>query len=160
MDDTTPIAYFRTGPGAEAAAALLRANAIRCAVVELPTPLTGVLPWGMTNENYALVVAREDADRAREATAGCLDAAWFLRTADGRRVHAFERATADGLRRHAATEADRDGWAARDCRRLADLLDARQAAQVSALLGHDGLIEGRSLAEWARACGCEPVERP
>jgi hypothetical protein len=158
MTETTPIASFRTLDGADAAAALLRANTVRCAVVTLPTPADSVFPGA--HDDYALVVAAEDADRAREALDGSLEASWFLRTRDGRRVHAFETATAGRLRRHAADEADPDGWAARDCVRLADLLDAGHAPQVAALFRHRGAIEGRTMAEWAHACGCEPVVHP
>jgi len=158
MTDTTPIAGFRTWGDAIAAAELVRANGIKCAVVELPTPINAVVPT--PSDDYGLVVAAEDAVHGREAIDGFLEAAWFLRTRDGRRTHAFETATAERLRRHAETEADPDGWAARDCGHLADLVDEARAPQVSALFGHEGLIEGRSLAEWARACGCEAVERP
>ena len=158
MDDTTPIASFTTPDAADAAAGLLRANAIRCAVVDSPLPPVDPLSPGMPQgEPHTVVVASEDADRAREALDGFLDAGWFLRARDGRRVHAFETASADRLRRHAATEADPDGWAARDCARLADLLDAERASQVAALFRHERAVEGRSLAEWAQACGCEPV---
>jgi hypothetical protein len=158
MTDTTPIAGFRTWGDANAAADLVRANGIKCAVVELPTPINAVVPT--PSDDYGLVVAADDAVHAREAIDGFLEARWFLRTRHDRRTHAFETATAERLRRHADTEADPDGWAARDCRRLADLLDASRAAQVRALFEHEGAIEGRSLAEWARACGCEAVERP
>jgi hypothetical protein len=137
MSETTPIASFRTLDGADAAAALLRANTVRCAVVTLPTPADSVFPGA--HDDYALVVAAEDADRAREALDGSLEASWFLRTRDGRRVHAFETATAV---------------------RLADLLDAGHAPQVAALFRHGGAIEGRTMAEWAHACGCEPVGHP
>ena len=157
MSDTTPIASFRTSDGVNAAAALLRANTVKCAVVSLPTPVDSVFPGA--HDDYALVVATEDADRAREALAGSVEASWFLRTRDGSRVHAFETATAERLRRHAATEADPDGWAARDCVQLADLLDAGHAPHVAALFRQGGAVEGRTLAEWARGCGCEPAER-
>ncbi|HEX5248517.1 MAG TPA: hypothetical protein VFW14_02510 [Gaiellales bacterium] len=160
MDDTTPIASFRTPDAADAAAELLRANAIRCAVADAPLPPVDPLSPGLPQgEGHTVVVASEDAERAREALDGFLDAAWFLRARDGRRVHAFETAAAERLRRHAATEADPDGWAARDCARLADLLDAARAPQVAALFRHEPEVEGRTLAEWAHACGCEPVER-
>jgi len=158
MDDTTPIASFRTPDAANAAAELLRANAIKCAVADSPLPPVDPLSPGLRQgDPHTVVVAVEDADDARETLDGFLDAAWFLRARDGRRVHAFETATADRLRRHAATEADPDGWAARDCARLADLLDAARAPQVAALFRHDRAVEGRTLAEWAHACGCEPV---
>ena len=121
------------------------------------TPVDSVFPGA--HDDYALVVATEDADRAREALAGSVEASWFLRRRDGSRVHAFETATAERLRRHAATEADPDGWAARDCVQLADLLDAGHAPHVAALFRHGGAVEGRTLAEWARGCGCEPAER-
>ena len=160
MDDTTPIASFHTADAADAAAELLRANAIKCAVADSPLPPVDPLSPGMPQgEGHTVVVASEDADRAREALDGFLDAEWFLRDHDGRRMHAFETATPDRLRRHAATEAEPDGWAARDCVRLADLLDGNRASQVVALFRHERTIEGRSLAEWAQACGCEPVER-
>jgi hypothetical protein len=160
MADTTPIASFHTSDAAAAAAELLRANAIKCAVAESPLPPVDPLSPGMPQgEGHTVVVAGEDADRARESLDGFLDAGWFLRARDGRRVHAFETATAERLRRHASTEADPDGWAARDCVRLADALDAGRAAQVAALFRHERTVEGRTLAEWAQACGCEPVER-
>jgi hypothetical protein len=161
MTDTTPIARFETRQGADAAAELLRANAVKCAVVDPQTPPVDPLYPGLPHgERHMVVVATEDADRARETLDGFLDAGWFLQTRDGRPVHAFESATAERLRRHAATETDPDGWAARDCERLADLLDTHDVPQVSALFQHDGAIEGRTLADWARACGCEPVTRP
>lgn len=160
MDDTSPIASFRTSDAADAAAELLRANAVKCAVAESPLPPVDPLSPGMPqSEPYTVVVACEDADRAREVLDGFLDADWFLRARDGRRVHAFETATAERLRRHAAAEADPEGWAARDCARLADLLDAGGAPDVAALFRHERAIEGRTLAEWAQACGCEPVDR-
>jgi hypothetical protein len=110
-------------------------------------------------EYHTVVVAEDDAASAREALDGFLDAAWFLHTRDGRRVHAFEAATSGLLRRHAASHADPDTWAARDCERLAGLLDDRHAPQVAALFRHERVVEGRTMAEWARACGCEPVGR-
>ena len=158
MTETTPIARFLTRQAADDAAELLRANAVKCAVVDPPMHLVDPLYPGLREAGYhTVVVADDDAGPAREALAGFLDAAWFLRGRDGRRVHAFETATAERLRRHAATEADPDGWAARDCMRLADLLDAGHASEVAALFRHGGAIEGRTLAEWARACGCEAV---
>jgi hypothetical protein len=161
MTETTPIARFETRQGADDAADLVRANGVRCAVVDPPMDPVDPLYPGLRDARYhTVVVATEDAERAREALDGFLDAAWFLRTRDGSRVHAFESATADRLRRHAATEADPDGWAARDCERLADLLDAGRVPQVSALFRREHVVEGRTLAEWARGCGCEPVERP
>jgi len=160
MDDTTPIASFRTADAADAAAELLRANAIKCAVADPSEPPMDPLYPGMPQgEGHTVVVADQDADRAREALDGFLVAAWFLRARDGRRVHAFETATAERLRRHAATAADPDGWAARDCTRLADLLEAGRAVQVAGLFRHERAVEGRTLAEWAHACGCEPAER-
>jgi len=158
MDDTTPIARFLTGDAAEDAAELLRANGVRCAVVAPPMHLVDPLYPGLRDAEYhTVVVAADDAAGAREALDGFIDAAWFLRARDGRRLHAFETASAERLRRHAATEADPEGWAARDCGRLADLLDAAHAPQVAALFRHERTIEGRTLAEWAHACGCEPV---
>ncbi|HXD71214.1 MAG TPA: hypothetical protein VN615_15215 [Gaiellales bacterium] len=161
MTDTTPIARFLTRQAADDAAELLRANAIRCAVVDPPMHLVDPLYPGLREAGYhTIVVADDDAETAREALAGFLDAAWFLRAQDGRRTHAFETATAERLRRHAATDADPDTWVARDCRHLAGRLDAARAPQVAALFRHQRTVEGRTLAEWAHACGCEPVEPP
>lgn len=161
MPDTTPIARFLTRQAADDAADLLRANAVKCAVVDPPMHLVDPLYPGLRDAEYhTVVVSNGDAGSAREALDGFLEAAWFLRAHDGRRVHAFETATAERLRRHAATEADPDGWAAGDCARLAALLDAARAPHVAALFRHEPAVEGRTLAEWAHACGCEPVERP
>ncbi|HEY2868454.1 MAG TPA: hypothetical protein VGJ11_03035 [Gaiellales bacterium] len=160
MTDTTPIARFLTRQAADDAAELLRANDVKCAVVDPPMHLVDPLYPGLRDAEYhTLVVAADDAGQARQALDGFLDAAWFLRGRDGRRVHAFETATAERLRRHVATDADPDGWAARDCGRLADLLDAARAPQVAVLFRHERAVEGRTLAEWAEACGCEPAER-
>jgi hypothetical protein len=158
MTETTPIARFLTRQAADDAAELLRANALKCAVIDPPMHLVDPLYPGLRDAGYhTVVVAADDADAAREALDGFLDAAWFLRSRDGRRMHAFETATAERLRRHAATEVDPDGWAGRDCERLAGLLDDRRAPQVAALFRHQHAIEGRTLAEWARGCGCEPA---
>jgi hypothetical protein len=158
MTDTTPIARFLTRQAADDAAELLRANAVKCAVVDPPMHLVDPLYPGLREAGYhTVVVADDDAGRAREALDGFLEAAWFLRARVGRRVHAFETATAERLRRHAATDPDPDTWAARDCGRLADLLDAGHVRQVAALFRHERAIEGRTLAEWAHACGCEAV---
>ena len=159
MTETTPIGRFQTRQGADDAAELLRTNAIKCGIVDPPMHLIDPLDPGLRRaDRYTVVVATEAADRARETLDGFLEAAWFLCTREGHRLHAFESATADRLRRHAATDADPDGWAARDCERLADLLDATRTPQVGALFRRERAIEGRGLAEWARACGCEAVE--
>jgi hypothetical protein len=161
MTETTPIARFQTREGADDAAEMLRTNAIKCGIVDPPMHLIDPLDPGLRRaDRYTIVVATEDADRARETLDGFLEATWFLCTREGQRSHAFESATAERLRRHAATEADPDGWAARDCGRLANLLDDNRATQVVALFRRERVIDGRTLAEWARACGCEPAERP
>jgi hypothetical protein len=161
MTETTPIARFQTRQGADDAAGLLRTNAIKCGIVDPPMHLIDPLDPGLRRaDRYTVVVATDDADRARETLDGFLDAVWFLCTREGQRSHAFESATAERLRRHAATDADPDTWAARDCERLAGLIDDHRAVQVAALFRHERTIEGRTLAEWARACGCEAVERP
>jgi hypothetical protein len=158
MTETTPIARFLTRQGADDAAELLRANAVKCAVVDPPAHLVDPLYPGLRDAEYhTVVVAEDDADRARKALDGFLEAAWFLCTRDGRRAHAFETATSNLLRRHAASHADPDTWAARDCERLAGLLDDHRAPRVAALFGHGRAVEGRTLDEWARACGCEAV---
>jgi hypothetical protein len=158
MSETTPIARFLTRQGADDAAELLRANAVRCAVVDPPWHLVDPFYPGLRDAGYhTIVVADDDAGKAREALDGFLDAAWFLCARDGRRVHAFETATSELLHRHAATDADPDTWTARDCVRLAGVLDDHRAPQVAALFRHERVIEGRTLAEWAHACGCEAV---
>ena len=68
MDDTTPIASFHTSDAANAAAELLRAKGIKCAVAEPQAPPMDPLAPGMPQgERYTVVVASEDAERAREA---------------------------------------------------------------------------------------------
>jgi hypothetical protein len=75
MDDTTPIASFRTSDAANAACELLRANAIKCAVADSPLPPVDPLAPGMPKgDQYTVVVASEDAGRAREVLAGFVDA--------------------------------------------------------------------------------------
>jgi hypothetical protein len=161
MTETTPIARFQTREGADDAAELLRTNAIKCAIVDPPLHLIDPLDPGLRRaDRYTVVVATEDIDRARETLDGFLEAAWFLCSREGQRAHAFESATAERLRRHATTDADPDTWAGRDCERLAGLLDDHRAPRVAALFRHGRVIEGRTLAEWARGCGCEPAGRP
>jgi hypothetical protein len=75
MDDTTPIASFHTSDAANAAAELLRAKGIKCAVADPPLPPVDPLSPGMPpGRRHTVVVASEDADRAREALDGFLDA--------------------------------------------------------------------------------------
>jgi hypothetical protein len=152
VSETVAIARFQSRQGADDAAGLLRANQIKCAVVDPPPPTF----WSMgVRQDVAVVVAREDERRAREALDGFLAARWFLRTADGERDHAFETATPERLRRYAEAEEDAGGWAAADCARLARLLEQHGWNLVWDAFHHGRTLEGRTLDEWAHACGCE-----
>ena len=100
MTDTVPIATFLTRQAADEGADLLRANGIKCAVVDPPS-LSSVLGRALGDRpQYTLIVAPGDERRARESLDGFLGARWFLRTADGRPAHSFEAATAERLRLH------------------------------------------------------------
>lgn len=158
MTATVPIASFLTRQAADEGADLLRANAIKCAVID-PPAMSSVLGRAMGDPpQYTLIVAPGDEPRARESLDGFLGARWFLRTADGRRSHAFEAATAERLRFHAWTELDGVGWAAADCLRLAGLLEQHGSAHVRDAFRRDRQLEGRTLDEWAHTCGCEPAQ--
>jgi hypothetical protein len=69
MTTTVPIATFLSRPAADEAADLLRANRIKCAVVD-PPPLSSVLGTVGDRPRYTLIVAPEDENRAREALGG------------------------------------------------------------------------------------------
>lgn len=155
MTDTVPIATFQTRQGADEAAGLVRANRIKCAVID-PPGMTPVLSLAMGDRpRYTLVVASEDERPARDALEGFLGARWFLRAMDGQRSHAFEAATPERLRYHATTELGGEGWAATDCAHLAGLLEQHGWAHVWDAFHRETQLEGRTLDEWARACGCE-----
>jgi hypothetical protein len=157
MADTVPIAMFLTRQAADEGAELLRANQIKCAVLDPPPTSFGLgLVMGDRPE-YALIVAREDGRRAGDALEGFLGARWFLRTADGARSHSFEAATAERLRSHAKAELDGEGWSATDCLHLAGLLEQRGSTHVWDAFRREPELEGRTLDEWAHACGCEPA---
>jgi hypothetical protein len=158
MTDTVPIATFLTRQAADEGAELLRANEIKCAVVDPPRMSSGLGIIMGDRPQYTLIVAPEDERRARDSLAGFLGARWFLRTADGRRSHSFEAATADRLRSHAKAELDGEGWAATDCVHLAGLLEQRGSTHVWDAFRREAQVEGRTLDEWARACGCEPAQ--
>ncbi len=157
-DTTVPVATFETRPGADEGAELLRANGIRCAVVDPPVGIGALVGISRPVGGYAIVVASDDEEPARETLDGFPGARWFLVGADGRRTHAFESATPQRLRRQARDGADPGGWAARDCERLAGLLEHAGHGQVFEAFRHESVLEGRTLAEWARSCGCEPVD--
>jgi ABC-type amino acid transport substrate-binding protein len=65
MTDTVPIATFLTRPAADEAADLLRANRIKCAVIDPPV-MSSVLGTVGDRPQYTLIVAPEDEGRARE----------------------------------------------------------------------------------------------
>jgi hypothetical protein len=158
MAATVPIATFLTRQAADEGAELLRANQIKCAVID-PPAMSSVLGRAMGDRpQHTLIVAVGDERRARESLDGFLGARWFLRTADGRPSHSFEAATAERLRFHAQTELDGEGWVATDCLRLAGLLEQHGSAHVWDAFRRDQHLEGRTLDEWAHACGCEPAQ--
>jgi hypothetical protein len=82
MAATVPIATFLTRQAADEGAELLRANQIKCAVID-PPAMSSVLGRAMGDRpQHTLIVAVGDERRARESLDGFLGARWFLRTAD------------------------------------------------------------------------------
>jgi len=72
MTETVPIATFLTRPAADEAADLLRANRIKCAVIDPPV-MSSVLGLSMGERpQYTLIVAPEDEGRARESLGGSI----------------------------------------------------------------------------------------
>jgi ABC-type amino acid transport substrate-binding protein len=72
MTATVPIATFLSRPAADEAADLLRANRIKCAVVD-PQVMSSVLGLSMGDRpQYTLIVAPEDEARARESLGGSI----------------------------------------------------------------------------------------
>lgn len=161
MARTVTIARFETYEGAKEAAELLRANHIKCTFDMLPRDLSGALfGVGTSTLGFPLIVAPGDAQRARDVLRGFLDAKWFLSSPDGRHEHAFETASPATLRAHAESLGDDSvGWSKRDCERLADLLEQAGKHQVYDAFHHgwlrdrEGTLDGRTLDEWAIACG-------
>jgi hypothetical protein len=140
--------------GADEAVELLHGNGIKCAVAN---PVLTTFGSNQMGSGYTVIVADEDKKRAKEALEGMLAAKWFLRTSSGQRYHAFETATADEIREHLAEAHEPPGgWSTTDIGHLADLLDQHRHPTWEALQARPPL-EGRTLDEWAVACGCEHV---
>lgn len=155
MNDTTPIAVLSSPQGADEAVELLHGNGIKCAVAN---PVLTTFGSNQMGSGYTVIVADEDKKRAKEALEGMLAAKWFLRTSSGQRYHAFETATADEIREHLAEAHEPPGgWSTTDIGHLADLLDQHRHTYVGKLFKHGHPLEGRTLDEWAVACGCEHV---
>ena len=69
MPDTTPIAVLESREGADEAAERLRANGIKCAVID-PLPSSSAV-FGITlGSGYSVVVAVEDEQRAKATLEG------------------------------------------------------------------------------------------
>ena len=68
-DDTIPVAMLESQQGADEAAGLLRANGIKCAVVD-PLPSSSAVFGNTLGSGYTLVVALEDEAWAKEALEG------------------------------------------------------------------------------------------
>ncbi len=151
MPDTVPIAELESQQGAEEAADLLRANAIKCAVVD---PMNAG-PFPSMGGGHVVVVAVEDEAAAREALEGFVVANWFLCTASGDRYHAFETATPELLRRHAESQPDPAGAQAQQLLRLSELMTQNRWPRVADAFASEDALEGWMLDEWAAACGCE-----
>ena len=155
VNDTTPIAVLSSPQGADEAVELLHGNGIKCAVAN---PVLTTFGSNQMGSGYTVIVANEDKKRAKEALEGMLAAKWFLRTSSGQRYHAFETATAEEIREHLAEAHEpTGGWSSTDVGHLADLLDQHRHSYVGKLFKHGHPLEGRTLDEWAVACGCEHV---
>ena len=151
------VALFQTHEGAEEAATVLRANGIKCAVGDLSTSFGGMpIP---SVDRIPVIVSTADEKLARDVLDGLFTARWFLTAPDGQRSLAFEAASAEQLRRHVETYPELDAAVRGELERLASLLDQHGWEEVEQafhhLLRRDSKLEGRSLDEWAVACGCE-----
>lgn len=158
-DTTVPIAYFETGEGAQEAVDILHANGIKCAVGQ-PGDATGYTGALITAEmnRISVIVAAEDEARGREAVHPLFAAKWWLTNEAGQRYLAFEVAAADELRQQADNDGRLSDGQASELRRLAGLLDQHGWKHVGFGFHHpfrqDSTLEGRTLDEWAQACGC------
>ena len=156
MAETVPIAYFETDEGAQEAVDILHANGIKCGIDEPVLGFTGALM--ILRNRVTVIVSAADEARGREAVEPLFAAKWWLTNSDGQRYLAFEVASADELRSHADNDSRLTEVQVMDIRRLAGLLD--QHGWNHAGFGfhhafrHDSKLEGRTLDEWAQACGC------
>jgi hypothetical protein len=121
----------------------------------------------MLTGDYLVFVPKEDERRARDALEGAFGSEWFLRAADGSRFHSFESATVDVLRQYAATSHPADPSTLREANHLADLMERGRCRTVydafherHFLRRRQRAVEGRSLDDWARSCGCYHQHRP
>ena len=161
--ETEPIASLATGQGAQEVAQILRANGIRCAVIGPPDQQV-IRPYA-GRFNTTVVIGPADDTAAREALQGIFACGWFLRTPDGRAYHSFESATPAVLRAHVEHHADPDAITTRQVAYLADLVEQMgQPTVYEAFREHRRLLPdrpqpvlGRTLDDWARACGCAHV---
>ena len=140
--------------GADEAVELLHGNGIKCAIAD---PALTTFGSNQLGSGYTVIVANEDKKLAKEALEGMLAAKWFLRTTSGQRYHAFETATADEILEHLAEATSRPVAGRR--RHRAPRRPARSAPPLlrREALRHGHPLEGRTLDEWAVACGCEHV---
>ncbi|MGN6380295.1 MAG: hypothetical protein ACTHNU_15180 [Gaiellales bacterium] len=157
MADTVAVALFQTQEGAEEAASMLRANGIKCAVGDLTTSFGGMpIP---SVDRIPVIVSTADEKLARDVLDGLFTARWFLTNPDGHRYLAFEACSAEQLRHHVETHPDLPPTTRGELEQLASLLDQHGWDEVEQafhhLLRHDSKLEGRSLDEWAVACGCQ-----
>jgi hypothetical protein len=155
--DTVAVALFQTHEGAEEAASMLRANGIKCAVGDLSTSFGGMpIP---SVDRIPVIVSTADEKVARDVLDGLFTAGWFLRNPEGHRYLAFDASSAEQLRHHVETSPGLDPAVRGELERLAALLDEHGWDEFEQafhhLLRHDTQLDGRSLDEWAVACGCE-----
>lgn len=171
MTRTKEIASFRSALAANEVAEILRANGIECSVESAPNttlPSMGSYATTAGTEPFIRVfVSDEDEERAQEALEGALASRWFLRTPDGRRYHSFEAATVAVLRAHATNQKHSgDGFDLREVTYLADVMEQHNWDTVYQAF-HEGhlfrrrerTVEGRTLDDWARSCGCAHAHR-
>jgi hypothetical protein len=162
MSATAEIGALYTSQAVHEAREILRANGMEMSVYEKalgPGPMLGSLDLWVPL--FLLRVPKEDEQRAREALRGAFASEWFLRAPDHRPYHSFEAATVEALRHyftsHQGHEVD---FELREADHLADLMEQHgwhtvwHAFHEGHIIHHPRLVDGKSLDEWARLCGC------
>jgi hypothetical protein len=161
---TVELGRFETAQAANDVVKILRANGIECSVEATSLPpqtVPGFYGGTVGHWNWhSVFVAKDDKLRARESLQGVFASEWFLRTPDGHPYHSFEAATVDILRAHAAGLADDEGFGRLDINHIADTMEQHgwhtvwQAFHEGRIRHHDRKLDGLTLHEWARRCGC------
>ena len=170
---TVELAAFHTAEGASEVADLLEANGIQSSVEStqhgsaLPNMGSYAAAFRDAGYDWRLFVAEEDETRARDAVQGMFASKWFLRAPDGHPYHSFEAATVEVLRAHVAAQREDDRSSEFGRLGAGYLADAMQRQRWHTVWQafHEGhihhrhrLLDGLTLDDWARRCGCAHLQ--